>query len=124
RDVLEAKHLTCAKMPNIAARASPVRSVCCLQGRLADVHRQSELAMENSHAARVIAELGRDDQPGSLGDVPAMRGQPQLRLLTANSGIQQEPHPARLDIDAVAVASRLQWNHFHVPKLAPSVIKT
>jgi hypothetical protein len=48
------------------------------------------------------------DQAIDLPDITTMGGKPRLGLFTVYPGIEEQFHAARLNVDAVAVAARLE----------------
>ena len=69
--------------------------------------------MQDSHAAAVVDVVVRNDDRVDARHVAVVQGQPPLDLKAAQPGIEQQPHPGRLDVDAIAVAAGLEGDDPH-----------
>ena len=83
-------------------------SACRPVGLGGDVDRQTELAMQDAHAAGVVHMVVGNQDGIDTSHVPTMQGKPLLDLASADSGIEQQLDAACLDVDAVAVAAGLE----------------
>jgi hypothetical protein len=68
----------------------------------------AELPLEHSCGADVVGMVVRDYERVDGADVATVGGEPLGRRGAADTGIEQKPHTARLDVDTVAVAPRLE----------------
>ena len=78
-----------------------------------DVDGQGELAVQDAHRTRVVHVVVRDDNRVNRADVAAVGGQTPLGLQAADAGVHQQSHSLGLDVDAIAVAARLERNDPH-----------
>jgi hypothetical protein len=81
---------------------------------------QPELSLVDAQTAAVVAVIVRNQQGMDVRNISSMGGESGLGLLAADPGVEQEPDAVRLDVDAVAVASRLQGDDFHLSILTLS----
>ena len=112
RNLAEPEGLAAAEVAQRGDLAQPITG-----GRLISIDRdvdgQGELAVQDAHRAAVVHVVVRDDDRIDAPDVAAVEGQAPLGLEAADAGVQQQLHPLGLDVDAIAVAARLEGDDLH-----------
>jgi hypothetical protein len=61
----------------------------------------------------MVTMVMRNQQGVDGCDVATMRGKPELRLPTADPGIEEKPNAVCFNVDAIAVAAGLERDDFH-----------
>lgn len=84
-----------------------------------DVNRQAELALVDSHASGVVGVVVGNEQGVNVSDIAPAGGQAQPGLPAGDPGIEQQPRPQCLHVDAVSVAAGLQRYNLHERIIPP-----
>jgi hypothetical protein len=82
-------------------------------GGFGGVNRPMKHALVNARASHMVAMVMRKNDGVEIVDVASVFGEAIFYVLGRDACIKEQPQAARLDVEAVSIASGLQRNHFH-----------
>ena len=98
---------------NVVYGPHPVMGPGRVQRLLSDMHGETKLAVEDTHATGMIPMVMRNQEDIHLSNRMAVSGEPLLRLAATDASVHQQLHVPGLHAGAISVTAGIQGDDPH-----------